>query len=324
MSGSTTDAYASQVVREALIASSNNPVRASQIAMETLIGTLGYVRASQVISEVLIGTLGYVRASQIISEVLIGTLGYVQVSQVVSEALLGTLGFVRVSQCVLEVLIGNSYEVPMPATYPTLLGLTFPVVKTPIFSTQTGAAASGREVRVGMYQNPIWEFTLTYDYLPDKWITNPNASDLKTLMGFYISQGGSLLPFQFKDPDDNIIQGQIIGTTDGITNVYYLSRTFGGADGTLTEPIGMVDQSQAFNVYLGGTLQTVGTDYNLVTTTPLANFIQFATTPAEGEVITVDMSYFYWVRFKDDQYDFNKFMSNLWEAKKIVLHSLRG
>jgi hypothetical protein len=316
---------ASQVVAEALVAANGDYVRASQIAMEALIGPLGYVRASQVVIEALAATNpdGHVRTSQVVQEVLVNTLGYVRASQIVAEALVNTLGYVRVSQCVIEILLGITYEVPMPATYPTLIGLTFPVVKTPIFSTLIGTAASGKSVRFACYENPIWEFTLAYDYLPDKWVTNPNTSDLKTLMGFYLQQGGALLPFQFLDPDDNTVTGQFLGTTDGVTNTYDLVRTFGGTDGTLTEPIGMLNTSQTFNVYLGGALQSTEA-YVINDTLPLNNSIGFNTTPAAGLAVTVDMSYYYWVRFKDDQYDFNKFMSNLWETKKVVLHSLRS
>jgi uncharacterized protein (TIGR02217 family) len=315
------NARVSQIVAEALVAANNDAVRASQIAVESLIGTLGAVRASQVVVEALIDTLGYVRASQAIQQILVGTLGYVRASQIVAESLIGTQGFVRVSQAVLEVLVAN-YEVLMPLLYPTLPGLAFPVVKTPIFSTDIGAAASGREVRFALYQNPIWEWTLTYNYLGDDF-DGSGSSDLKTLLGFYISVNGSLLPFQFEDPDDNAVTAQVIGTTDGTTSLYYLSRTYGGADGGLTEPVGMVNTTQTFNVYLAGVLQEPST-YSLNTSTPLANYITFDTTPAADLAITVDMSYYFWVRFKDDQYDFTKNMDRLWEMKKVILHSLRG
>jgi uncharacterized protein (TIGR02217 family) len=213
----------------------------------------------------------------------------------------------------------------MTATYPNLIGLTFPVVKTLIMSVQKGIAASGREVRIALYANPIWEFTLTYDYAPDKWITSPLTSDLRTLMGFYAGQGGSLLPFQFLDPDDNSVIGQAIGEGDLLgTSQFTFVRSLGGSYGSITEPVGMLNTAQTLNVYVNGVLKTEGTDYTINTSTPVNNYVQFTSAPAPGAIITADFSYYFWVRFLDDQYDFSKFMSNLWEVKKIVLHSLRG
>ena len=36
------------------------------------------------------------------------------------------------------------------------------------------------------------------------------------------------------------------------------------------------------------------------------------------------MSFFYYVRFKEDTYDFEKFMDKLWSQRMITLASQRG
>lgn len=205
-----------------------------------------------------------------------------------------------------------------PANLPGLI-LNAGSIKTPILSTASGVTVSGREVRLGLYANPLWEWTLTYDGLDD------SVNGLKTLMGFYLAQFGSLLPFQFLDPDDNTVAAQLIGEGNLIAQSQFtLVRTFGGTSGSGTEPIGMLNAAKTFNVYLNGVLKTEGTDYTINTATPVNNFVQFVTPPALGVLVTVDMSYYFWVRFKDDQYDFNKFMNQLWEMKKVILHSLRS
>ncbi len=281
------------------------------------------VRASQIAVEGLICTLGFVRASQVVAEALVSTLGYVRASQVVAEGLFGTLGFVRVSQVAVELLLSN-YQVPMPQIYPTLIGLGYSAVKRPIWNTSVGTAASGREARAGMQTYPIYEWDLTYDVLSDsaQGINSTYNSDLKTLMGFYNSVAGGLYSFLFTDPDDCAVTGQMLGTGDGTTTNFTFVRAFGGGDGSTTEPVGYVNQSQTLNIYVNGTLQSP-TTYTILNATLYAQVVKFTTAPASGAAITADFSFYYGVRFKDDSYDFEKMMYRIWGLKKVTLRSVR-
>jgi uncharacterized protein (TIGR02217 family) len=212
-----------------------------------------------------------------------------------------------------------------PPLYPTLPGLTYSVLKRPKFFTGVAQSASGREVRVSYAQNPLWEWDLTYNYLPDQQTdTSATPSDLKQIVGFYLAQAGSFQGFLFKDPDDNAVNGQYLGTGDGANAIFPLVRTYGGSDGTGTEPIGFLDTTVGFNVYVDGTPQAPGTNYALGITQPVAQFVQFVGAPTAGAVITVDMGYYYYVRFQDDHYDFEKFMDRLWQLQKVTLMSLRN
>ena len=49
--------------------------------------------------------------------------------------------------------------------FPKIRGLGWSVVKKPTFNTDVQESLAGREVRIQNFQNPIWEFTLTYEYL---------------------------------------------------------------------------------------------------------------------------------------------------------------
>jgi hypothetical protein len=49
----------------------------------------------------------------------------------------------------------------------------------------------------------------------------------------------------------------------------------------------------------------------------------FTTAPG-ADVVTVDMRFFFWVRFKDDSLDFEKFANQYWMIKKLTLMSLRS
>jgi len=213
----------------------------------------------------------------------------------------------------------------VPAIYPTLIGLTFTVIKRPKFSTEISSHVSGREARVGYYANPLWEFELSYDFIPDAHPNLPGSftSDLKQLMGFFLAHQGQLIPFCFKDPDDNTVTAQPIGTGDGTTSSFTLVRTFGGSDGTSTEPIGYADLSQTFNVYLSGVLQSPSS-YTVNQTIMGQQTLNFLTSPASGKAVAVDMSYYYAVRFGEDTNDFEKFAYKLWQLKKVLLQSIRS
>jgi uncharacterized protein (TIGR02217 family) len=264
-----------------------------------------------------------VRASQVVAEVLVRGGGAAQrASQIVAEVLLrnGSLPL-RASQLIAEILVWN-HVVTTPSIYPTLPGLGFSVIKRPKTFTGSAVSGSGWNVGVGYSSYPLWEWDLTYDLLSDESPQYP-TNDLKTLLGFFIAMNGDLNRFLFLDPDDNAVTGQGIGTGDGSTTTWTLVRSFGGSDGTGTEPVGYVNTGQAFNVYLNGVLQSAST-YSVLTTTPVNQQLKFTTAPGSGVVITVDMSYYFYVHFQASSNEFEKFMNQLWSAKKITLESLRG
>jgi uncharacterized protein (TIGR02217 family) len=214
----------------------------------------------------------------------------------------------------------------MTTPYPVLNGLTYSVIKRIIGgNTLIAKAGSGREVRVGLWSNPEWEWDLTYEYLPDKVANGTTSSDLKQLMGFIGANMGALIAFPFMDPDDNTVLGQLIATGDGVTASFYLTRTYGLSAGTTSyEPIGYLDNTYTTKVYVNGVLKTLTTDYTLSTATPYFQKVNFISAPAAAAAITVDMRYYFMARIKDDSVEFEKFMDKLWALKKITLVSLKG
>ena len=213
----------------------------------------------------------------------------------------------------------------MPSIYPALVGQGYSFVKRPIWNTSIGAAASGRETRAALQVYPIYEFDLTYDFLSDglEGIVSTNASDFKAFLGFYNAMAGGCYAFLFLDPDDNSVTGQALGTGDGSTKAFTFARTLGGAAGSTTEPVGYVSTSAALNVYVNGVLQA-SSAYTITRTSYYGQTVTFTTAPASAAVITADFSFYYAVRFKDDQYDFEKPMSQLWMLKKVTLRTVRS
>lgn len=156
--------------------------------------------------------------------------------------------------------------------FPTLPGLTFTVVKTPEFDTLVMTSPNHYEVRIQQMINPIWSWTLIYDFLHDFfWGSFTTVSELRTMMGFFSQVGGKAGSFLFTDPDDyNVGPALVSGTpntplaqlslvTDGIGNWYSpIQRTL---NGVFYEDV--TDLNGAIAVYLNGTLKTITTDYTV-------------------------------------------------------------
>jgi uncharacterized protein (TIGR02217 family) len=202
-----------------------------------------------------------------------------------------------------------------PPVFPTLSGQGWSVHKKPTFSTIIASHASGREVRDALYDNPIWQFELTFDGL-DGTATGTNgglgAQSLQSLMGLFLACQGQYGAFLYSDPTDHAAAAQAIGTGDGSTTTFTLSRSLGG----FVEPVGWATHVSA--VYLNGTAQ--GSGWSV--TTP--NSLVFATAPAAGAVVTADFTYAFLCRFDGDDLDFEQFMLNLWKADSVKFRSLRA
>jgi len=217
---------------------------------------------------------------------------------------------------------------PNPPIYPIdLPGLTWNLIRRPkAGSTSVQSHVSGREVRVGYWAQPMWEWEFTYDLLRDfPWAAI--QSEMRRLQGFFLAAQGSRLPFYLQDPDDTHIIGQAIAIADGVTSSFLVTRTYGdpGFGATITEPVGNFDPV-ASSVYLNGVKQTLGVDFT-VAGSPGAVEIAFASPPIGGVVITADLWIYHRVRFQSDSLDFERFAgadgAGFWMIKKVVLQSVR-
>ena len=117
---------------------------------------------------------------------------------------------------------------------------------------------------------------------------------------------------------------QPIATDDGSTRLFTLICTCRASEYSSSEPVGVIDDTAVFNAYLDGVVQSVGTEYTRVESVPCQQQIQFATAPANGKVISVDMGYYYYCKFADSKLTLEEFMHRLWTLNKFVLHSCRA
>jgi uncharacterized protein (TIGR02217 family) len=200
-----------------------------------------------------------------------------------------------------------------PPSLPTLAGLSWSRHKKPGFSTRVASHVSGREVRVALMSYPLYVFEATYNALPSSsaYPGRLGATDLQTLMGFFLQLQGQFGTFLYTDPDDNAVTGQAFATGDGTTTSFTMMRTLGG----FLEPVGWV--TTLSNVYLNGVTQTSG--YTL--TAP--NTLSFTSAPGSGVVVSADFAYAFNCRFLDDQMDFEEFMANLWKLGSMKFRSVK-
>ena len=116
-----------------------------------------------------------------------------------------------------------------------LPGITFDCTSTPMFSTKVAIASSGKETRTSFWPNPLWEFVIGFDYLPDA--TDARDTMYKTLCGFFMSQGGRFQDFLFKPTNQHRAVEVDLGTGDGANPEFTLIREVG----SYREPIGQYD-----------------------------------------------------------------------------------
>lgn len=193
------------------------------------------------------------------------------------------------------------------AVLPTLKGMTFPVEKTPTWSTKVQNHVSGKETRLNLWSYPKWEWSLSYEVLRSDSVN----LELQQLVGFFNARQGCYDSWLFNDPDDNSVTAQTFGLGTGSQTVYQLNRTYGGYN----EPV------TATNVVSQVTVN--GTPTVAYTLNQYTGVITFNTAPAAGAVLAWSGTYYWRVRFTDDQTTVSKFMQTLWENQGIKFVSIK-
>lgn len=201
------------------------------------------------------------------------------------------------------------------------------IVKTPEFGTIVQSAPNGAETRVQQRQNPVWHWSLIYDYLYDNFISPNNTlpyapyTDFRTLLGFFMARHGRYDDFLFTDPDDNSVgpamlggspnaQAQLPLVNDGAGTYYSpVQRNIGGLFwediGALNGSIAVYANGVSTSAYslLGPGLAIPGYSY-------AGMYLKWSAMPTAP--ITAQFNYYFRVRFESDTQDFEKFLYGLW------------
>ena len=196
------------------------------------------------------------------------------------------------------------------SVFPTLPGLSWSVVKSPLWKTIIQQSVSGRELRSSQTIYPLWKFDLQYEILR----ADLAYGELQSLMGFFNLMRGNWDNFLYSDPDDCTALDQSFGTGNAVTRQFQLCRTYGGATELVT------NLNAVPVIRKNGTLLTVTSDYTVSST----GLVTFVSAPAIAATLRWDGTYYYRVRFDADSLDFEQFMRRLWNAKSVVLYGSLG
>ena len=212
--------------------------------------------------------------------------------------------------------------------FPKIRGLAWNIAKTPTFATEVQESLAGREVRLQNFQNPIWEYTLSYEFL----LNDPRTRDeneqtpLETLVGFFLARGGQFDDFLLNESDltgrleDSVYSGQPIGTGDGAAKTFQLVRNIGGFLEAVQNPM-----NQTATIYLNGASKAQGADFTIAN-----GLVTFTSAPAPGASITADFIMLQRVRFHTgssrsgkEGIEFSNFYFNLYECREVQLITVR-
>jgi uncharacterized protein (TIGR02217 family) len=192
------------------------------------------------------------------------------------------------------------------------LSVTSPIV-APRFNTKAQGAVSGRETRAAFMQYPLWDITVGYEFLR----TSVVLPELNTLVGFFGARKGSWDSFLILLPEDNACTDMAFATGDGVTRVFQLTRSRGAGGFAFSEPV--MNVLALTNIKAAGSVVS-GATYSIGST----GLVTFITAPANGALLTWTGSYYFRCRFLQDTVEFARFMSNLWDAKKVQMVGAPG
>lgn len=218
-------------------------IRVPEVVSEPLAEGTPNLRVPLIFTEPVADGYPSLRVDLVLSEPLAEGSPHLRVSEVLSEPLSEGYPKLRVAFICSETLVSIPEYIPhvfpfevylSMQVFPTLIGLAWSVTKKPVFSTRKSKHVSARSVKAANYPYPLWEFGLTYDYLPE---SPADDSDLKTLMGFFLQMQGTFGTFLFKDPTDYTVLDQLQATGDGVTLQFFAMRILGG----FTEPVGQIN-----------------------------------------------------------------------------------
>jgi uncharacterized protein (TIGR02217 family) len=202
---------------------------------------------------------------------------------------------------------------PSPGTYPTfptLATLGWSVHVKPKFATDVADHVSGRSVRRASRAYAYYDVELTYDLLRSA----AAFAEMQAIAGFFGEVSGQGSPFWFAPPGLAAVTGGVLGTGDGKTTSFALSRSWG----SYSEPVqGTTGVTEVYEngVPVAGSAYSVSSGY--------APVVTFATAPGSGVAVSADFGVLWLCRFAEDVLDFEEFMAMLFELGTVKMQTTK-
>lgn len=197
-------------------------------------------------------------------------------------------------------------------TFPSLVGLGFPVDRKTLWSTARETAWNGTSAAFPNWSYPRYQFTVHFEFLGSGTVNGVVNTDWQTLSGFFDQLFGGAALFQINIPDDSVATNQAFGTGDGVTTKFQLVRTMGVA----TCPVYSIQTSVIKD---NGVTKTPITDYTI------DNFgvVTFVVAPVAGHALTWTGTYDWYCRFDDDTLDFSNIFPSIWSCPKLTFTTVK-
>ena len=217
-----------------------------------------------------------------------------------------------------------------PPIFPALPVVGFPVRKSPIFTAWEHKSVSGMQYQTARQIYPNWDFQLQYGdsaWLREQTQNNPIYTanspfrEFEAISQLFLSCLGSYGEFWYDDPEDNSRAGQVIGLGDGSTTIFRIMRTWGFGPLARLEPVGGVSLGQPITVYFNNVSQS--SSLYTITNDLTGSHLNFSSAPGAGVVITMDFSFYFRCRWKDDNQQYDQWATNLWQYGHCEFRSVK-
>lgn len=190
---------------------------------------------------------------------------------------------------------------------PRFPGLSIVQKWTPIHNTIVHQSATRIESRATYEAYPLWQISLKYELL-----RSGNEAELQAIAGFFMRHSGMLEDFLYEDGRDSSTSNDVFGRGDGVTKSFRLWRTWGNS----RAPVSAV--KILAGIMVNGVAMGAGFTIDMHT-----GWVTFAVAPAEDAELTWSGEYYWRVRFRNDDLEFEQFMHQWWQAGKIELITVK-
>jgi uncharacterized protein (TIGR02217 family) len=187
----------------------------------------------------------------------------------------------------------------------SLSGYTWDCTKSAVFSSIKQQTVTGRDVRVALRGQPIYEFVLINGWL--------SYADRNTLTAFFAARQGKVDSFLYAD-EDSVIDNQTFALGDGMTHSFQLTKT----QGESVETVKNVADSPL--IYIDGVLKTVAIDYNI----NAVGRVNFVNPPSNGAVLAWTGTAYYRCHFTESSMEYGQFARRLYECNEVKLTGSLG
>ncbi|RWN29340.1 MAG: hypothetical protein EOR96_31950 [Mesorhizobium sp.] len=154
----------------------------------------------------------------------------------------------------------------------------------PVFQTTVIPLMGGYEDRNQDWQVALWRY--------DVELKNRPLSEIRSFMAHVLGRRGSMHIFPLRDPLDSTLTDENIGTGDGVTTEFQITKTYADADRPYRRPLAIVS---SLVVKVAGVTKVEGSNY-----AQGDGWIAFANAPTVGQAITVSCDFLIPVRYESD------------------------